>query len=209
MFPMMGGIPVVVKNLLIINGLAFLATIVFQGRFDIDVYNQLGLFVITSPNFEIYQVITHMFLHGGFLHLFLNMFILFMFGSVLEHIWGPRRFLSFYLLTGIGAAFLHVLVTIIEIAYADPQTAQTLQQIPTVGASGAIFGLLMAFAMFFPDQRLYLMAVLPIKAKYLVLGLIIFELVRGLGDPGSGIAHFAHLGGMLFGYILIKFWYKW
>ncbi len=201
-------LPVVVKNLLIINGLAFLATIVLADRYGFDMLRELGIYVITSPNFEVYQVVTHMFLHAGFGHLFFNMFALWMFGSIIENVLGPKRFLIYYFATGLGAAFLHMVVNLIHISYADPQTAQMLLQIPAVGASGAVFGLLLAYGMMFPNNHVYLFMLMPIKAKYFVIGYGLIELYLGLSMPGSNIAHFAHLGGMLFGFLLLRYWKK-
>ncbi len=231
-------LPPVVKNLLIINGLFFLATLAFQASFRIDLIEKLGLYMIGSPKFEPYQFISHMFMHGSMMHIFTNMFALWMFGNVLENVWGPKRFLTYYLITGLGAAVLHLGVNFVELQalksslLAAGYTASDLQvfvnsgsyqtlpgtstellkdyllkfYIPTVGASGAVFGILLAFGMLFPNSLIYLFFAIPIKAKYFVMGYGAIELYNGLSTPGSNIAHFAHLGGMLFGYLLIRYW---
>lgn len=226
----------VVKNLLILNGLMFLATMVLQGQ-GIDLNSTLGLYYPRSDAFQPLQLVVHMFLHGGFTHLFFNMFALFMFGAILEQRMGPQRFLMYYLITGFGAAALHLGVIHIEVLslqnkvdpatlsaiaeegraliesgrnYSDKAAGQLniLYNIPTVGASGAVFGLLLAFGLLFPDVPLMLIFFpVPIKAKYFVAGYAVIELVAGFGRiPGDNIAHFAHLGGMLFGYLLIRYW---
>lgn len=220
------GIPVVVKNLLIINGLFFLAS-VFVSPNGQPLAAMLGLFYIDSPFFEPYQIITHMFMHGGFTHIFFNMFALWMFGSQLEQIWGPKRFLTYYMLTGLGAAALHMGVMAMQVqGIAGMMTGnvqvvengfhvafsglESIYSTPTVGASGAIFGLLLAFGMLFPNTELMLIFLpIPIKAKYFVILYGLAELFFGIAQiEGDNIAHFAHLGGMLFGFILIKLWQK-
>ena len=221
-------IPPVVKNLLIINALMFLALITFSMR-GIDLNRILGMYYWGAPNFQPWQVVTHMFMHGGMMHIFFNMFALWMFGSLVEQRMGPERFLAFYLITGLGAAFLHMGVVTAEVhsmtglfnidvnniggldlTDSDQRRLGGIYYAPMVGASGAVFGLLTAFAMFFPNMPLYLIFFpVPIKAKYLVLGYGAIELFSGFGRiPGDNIAHFAHLGGMLFGFILMKYWYK-
>ena len=169
-------------------------------------------------------------MHGSFTHLFFNMFALWMFGKILENIWGEKRFLIYYMITGIGAAFIHLLISqyqIISISNQIPELvsiaiegkynpsiplSKKLTQLiitPTVGASGAVFGLLLAFGMLFPNALLYLYFAIPIKAKYFVIGYGILELYAGINNnPADNVAHFAHLGGMIFGYILIKYWKK-
>ncbi len=231
-------LPPVVKNLLIINGLFFLAMISFEAAFRINLIQQLGLFMPGSPKFEPYQFITHMFMHGGFSHLFFNMFALWMFGNVLENVWGPKRFLTYYLITGFGAAILHLGVSFVEIQMLKSEllaagySASDLRQfinsgsyqvlpgtsesalteylvryfIPTVGASGAVFGILLAFGMLFPNSMIYLFFAIPIKAKYFVMMYGALELFFGITRTGSNIAHFAHLGGMIFGFLLIRYW---
>lgn len=204
--------PPVVKNLLILNGLMFLATIAFEGM-GIDLNKTLGLFYFESDYFHPYQFVTHMFMHGSLLHIFSNMFALWMFGMRLENYWGPKRFLFFYFFCGLGAASIHSLVNYFEIQQlaqtADPEMLMAIKNIPTVGASGAVFGVLLAFGMIFPNTQLMLLfPPIPIRAKYFVFFYAIFELYAGISslNGGSNIAHFAHLGGMLFGYILVKYW---
>jgi membrane associated rhomboid family serine protease len=205
--------PDVVKNLLIINGLMYLATIALYGM-EIDLTRILGLFYIESDYFRPYQFVTHMFMHGSLLHIFANMFALWMFGTRLENFWGPKRFLFFYFFCGFGAAIIHSTVTYLEIQHLEKTVTDMgylmqVRNIPTVGASGAVFGVLLAFGMIFPNTQLMLLfPPIPIKAKYFVFFYAIFELYAGISSihGGSNIAHFAHLGGMLFGYILIKYW---
>ena len=220
---------VVVKNLLIINGLLFLATVSLS-NLGIDLVKIFGLHQFQSNDFRPHQLITHIFMHGSFTHLFFNMFALWMFGKILENIWGEKRFLIYYMITGIGAAFIHLLISqyqIISISNQIPELvsiaiegkynpsiplSKKLTQLiitPTVGASGAVFGLLLAFGMLFPNALLYLYFAIPIKAKYFVIGYGILELYAGISNnPADNVAHFAHLGGMIFGYILIKYWKK-
>ncbi len=262
-------LPPVVKNLLIINGLAFLATISFLNTFNIDLYKVLGLHFIGATNFEPYQFITYMFMHGGFTHLFFNMFALWMFGNVLENVWGPKRFLKYYFVTGIGAAIIHYGVMYLQMIptlqainefVADPShdklqlflnsehfmivstemqryyqdfaseynklmqlnnkeaamveavnfmnqyRVDLLNAHIVVGASGAVFGILLAFGMMFPNTYIYLFFAIPIKAKYFVMIFGALELYFGITGGRGNIAHFAHLGGMLFGYLMIKYW---
>ena len=212
----------VTKNLLYINVLMFLAALVAE-KYGIDLNQYLGLHLFIADDFKAFQVVTYMFMHGGFMHLFFNMFALFMFGRVLESVWGSARFLTFYLVTGIGAGLVQ---EIVQFIYYDMQLsmyqgvslgagvvvpmAQYLNMWITVGASGAIYGILLAFAMTFPNERLFIMPFpVPIKAKYFVLIFGALELLSGLGNhAGDNVAHFAHLGGMLFGLILILYWRK-
>ena len=235
--PTFGNIPVVVKNLIIVNVLMLLITFVLE-RMGIDLYTHLGLFFPLSEKFRLHQIFTHMFMHGGLTHLFFNMFALYMFGRVLESVWGPKRFLTFYLVTGIGAAVLHTAVNFIEyyhtVSQLSPEQIAHVKEIgygiwaegknfseplagklnmilniPTVGASGAVFGILLGFGMLFPNTQLMLLfPPIPIKAKYFVMGYGAIELYLGFSQPGSNVAHFAHLGGMLFGYFMIKYWNK-
>ncbi|MBR7134672.1 MAG: rhomboid family intramembrane serine protease [Bacteroidaceae bacterium] len=215
-------IPAVTKNLLAINVLMFIATIVLR-RQDIDLNNLLGLHLFIAQDFKPYQLVTYMFMHGGVMHLFFNMFALFMFGRVLETVWGPRRFLTYYMLTGIGAGILQQIVQYIYFETSlsmysgvtiAPNVvismAEYLNLWNTVGASGAVYGVLLAFAMMFPNERLFIMPFpFPIKAKYFVIMYGVIELVSGLSPrAGDNVAHFAHLGGMLFGLILILYWRK-
>lgn len=211
-------LPIVVKNLLIINALMFLASITLQ-RFNIDLSESLGLHFFKASGFRLYQFVTYMFMHANFSHLFFNMFALWMFGSTLENLWGKNRFLLFYMVCGIGAGLCQEVVQYIQYAtslsgYAKVDLngqivsmGQYLNMMNTVGASGAIYGLLLAFGMTFPESRIYLYFLFPIKAKWFVIGYAIIELVSGLSG-GSNVAHFAHLGGMLFGLVLILYWRK-
>ena len=211
-------LPTVVKNLLIINVLMYLATITLV-RFNIDLTNILGLHFFKASDFRIYQLVTYMFMHGNFGHLFFNMFALWMFGNTLENIWGSKRFLLFYMVCGMGAGLCQELVQYIQYTttLADYATVNTggqiipmstyLNMMTTVGASGAIYGLLLAFGMMFPDSRIYLYFFIPIKAKWFVIGYAVIELLMGLGGTDN-VAHFAHLGGMLFGLLLILYWRK-
>lgn len=193
-------LPLVVKNLLIINVIFFLAMLVLRG-YGIDINAILALHPLHThvqyPNgaigqFHIWQLVTYMFMHASFDHILFNMFALWMFGYVLENYWGSRRFLFYYLICGIGAGIINLMV---------PGWAST------VGASGAVYGILLAFGMMFPEERIYLYFIMPIKAKWFVIGYAAIELFLGL-QGGDGVAHFAHLGGMLFGLLLILYWRK-
>lgn len=229
-------LPDVVKNLLIINGLFFLATIALDSAFRFNLIRAIGLFPFDSEQFRPFQFVTHMFMHGGFTHLFFNMFALWMFGSAIENHWGGKRFLVYYLITGFGAALLQVGVNEWQIRtlaaemhpesvsmvlteglnllengqnYTDPLMGQLnlLINTPMVGASGAVFGVLIAFGMMFPNSLIYIYFLFPIKAKYLVMIYGAMELYSAIqNDPSNNIAHFAHVGGMLFGYLLIRYW---
>lgn len=258
------GITPVVKILIILNVVMYFLAMFADQRFQLDTSNILGLHLPQSTYWGPWQYITHMFMHGSISHLFFNMFALFMFGRVLESVWGSRRFLIFYFVCGIGAGVLNSLVGWFEIhrmleQYATFQAApepnllaefvnknighpagwiwevidqwinnptspeyidagkQLFQRIidlkvnvPMIGASGAIFGILLAFGMLFPNTELYLMFIpIPIKAKYFVLGYGLLEVFLGFQNSAAdNVAHFAHLGGMLFGFILIKYWSK-
>ena len=180
---------------------------------------KFALFYPTSPFFHFWQPVTHMFMHGGFGHLFFNMYSLFIFGSVLERVWGVKKFLLFYFATGIGAAAVHIGVQWIQIqayinAAAEGSTAaiqamHMLKMTPTVGASGAIYGVLMGYAMLYPDSVLTLLIPpVSLKAKWFVLIFAAIELALGVFGTRAGIAHFAHLGGLIFGFILIMYWKK-
>jgi|SRR5688572_4555033 len=260
-------LPVAIKNLLIINAILWLAENVFSNQLGFSFNQTFGLYYPESELFRPWQYVTHLFLHGNFLHLFSNMLALWMLGTVLENLWGSKRFLIYYFVTGLGAAFIHTLSGWYEIQHLqnvvdnyaaapnimdflsliknnmlyfqgenlatirnfidfwenrpdDPALAAqsvsfaqdlvTLKMnIPTVGASGAVFGVLLAFGMLFPNTVIYLYFALPIKAKYFVILYGLFELYSGFSNnPGDNVAHFAHLGGMLFGFILIKIWNK-
>jgi membrane associated rhomboid family serine protease len=238
----LGNIPPVVKNILIINVLAFFATYLFAkginipgiGYTRVNLNALLGLFTPGSEQFYFFQYITYMFMHANLTHIFFNMFAVYMFGRVLERVWGPQKFLFFYLATGIGAALLFVIVAFIRAKFlaATPnlvteiytkgfeilsnqqnyvnETAAALNHIvnvPMVGASGAVFGLLLAFGMMFPEERIYLYMILPVKAKWFVMGYGAIELYLMLvNQPGDNVAHLAHLGGMLVGFIIIRLW---
>lgn len=230
------GIPPVVQNLLIINGLLLLGMFALD-RMSIDLTDYLGLFFPGSKWFLPYQFITSMFMHADFSHLFFNMFALFMFGKILETVWGGKRFLIYYMITGVGAVLIHSLVNYIQAYpilqniseqelslvinegkealmmgknFVNPDLAQLnlIYNVPVVGASGAVFGILLAFGMLFPNTELMLLIPpMPIKAKYFVIGYGVFELFFGVANfQGDNVAHFAHLGGMLFGFILLKYW---
>ena len=255
-------LPDVVKNLLIINGLFFLATMVLESSFGIDLTGKLALYYFDSDKFKPYQFVSHLFMHGSFWHLFSNMFALWMFGNALENVWGPKKFLTFYLVTGLGAAALHSAITAYEVfnlsaacsAYANNPSIEAFhefikthlpaylkssymnfldewmntptsgeyaresvkavqkimelkQDVPTVGASGAVFGVLLGYGMLFPNTVIYLNFLFPVKAKYFVLFYGLFELYAGVQSfEGDNIAHFAHLGGMIFGFFLIRYW---
>jgi membrane associated rhomboid family serine protease len=232
------GMPPVVKNIIYINILMLLANYAAAAFFDIDLNRILGIYFPKSDQFRPIQIISHMFMHGGFWHLFFNMFALYMFGQVLEQVWGPRRFLIYYFVTGLGAMATHMTVMAIQYykalalispdglqevidngyayslqlkAYIDPamRDLQMILYTPTVGASGAVFGVLLAFGVLFPNTQLMLLfPPIPMKAKYFVMLYGGLELYLAITQPGSSVAHTAHLGGMIFGYILIRIWRK-
>ena len=216
---MMNNMPTVTKNLLIINFLAFVATWVLELR-GIDLTSLLGLHFFLASDFHLYQFVTYMFLHGGLTHIFFNMFALWMFGSVIERVWGPRKFLFYYICCGIGAGFAQELVQYANYIMSDLAAYQyvntgTVQMTTdayinlwtTIGASGAVYAILLAFGMIFPNERLFIIPFpFPIKAKWLVMGYIAIELFSAMSGPGDGVAHMAHLGGMLFGFLLIRYW---
>ena len=183
--------PPAVKHLLIINGIFFVGLStpgVAQALFEYG-----ALWPIGSGLFQPWQLVTYMFLHGGFGHIFFNLFALWMFGQSIENYWGTKRFTMFYFLTGIGAAILHMFIG--------------GGGAPTIGASGAVYGILLAFGMMFPNREIMLLIPpIPMKAKYFVALFGVIELISGISRTDSGVAHFAHLGGMLVGYILIKYW---
>ncbi|MBP1639709.1 MAG: Rhomboid family protein [Bacteroidetes bacterium] len=204
--------PPVILNLLVINFLFWLASVVLPGAASIDLNSMLGLHYWQSKDFHAYQLLTYMFQHASFNHIFFNMFGLFMFGPVLEQVWGSKRFLFFYLFTGIGAAITQEVMWSLSIY---PEIGSAITNVNfvggeplTVGASGAIFGILLAFAMVFPDARLFLLFLpIPIKAKYMIPVYALIELFLGVASfSGDNVAHFAHLGGALFGLILILIW---
>ncbi|GGE31562.1 rhomboid family intramembrane serine protease [Sphingobacterium cellulitidis] len=225
-----GNLPTVTKNLLIINIVCFIGTMIFDNatRF-------FGVFYPDSPFFKIWQVITYMFMHGGFGHIFFNMFALVMFGSVIERILGPKRFLNYYIICGLGALILQygiqafevyniagtikasqflnfnyttgMVSTNLPITQDQLGTLLSIYGTPMVGASGAIYGLLLAYGFLFPNAELMLIFLpIPIKAKYFIPILIVIELFLGFSNTGGSIAHLAHVGGALFGFILLKIW---
>ncbi|MFC5285088.1 rhomboid family intramembrane serine protease [Pedobacter alpinus] len=254
--------PPIVKNLLIINGILFFATYVFQSSFGFDLSEHLALFYPASDKFRVWQLFTHLFMHANIGHIFSNMFALWMFGSVLEKFMGSKKFINYYILTGIGASILFLGVQALEIAplqssaevytaapsiskyesFVQDQVPENIQpdfnrvteywqqnpesvdakkasvnmvnsylsaklNTPVLGASGAVFGILLAFGMLFPNTLIYIYFFFPMKAKYLVILYGLFELYNGMANnPGDNVAHFAHLGGMLVGFILIKLW---
>ncbi|MDR1758139.1 MAG: rhomboid family intramembrane serine protease [Bacteroidales bacterium] len=203
-------LPPVVKNLLIINVLFFLATILLA-PVGVDLVKIFGLHYFSAPDFRPWQLVTYMFMHANFGHIFFNMFALWMFGAALEQVMGQKRFLTYYLITGIGAAILHYLVLYYQLRpylmmYEMSGNMNALNQFVTIGASGSVFGLLLAFGMLFPNSEIYLYFLLPIKAKWFVIIYGAIELFYGIGGTNDGVAHFAHLGGMLFGFILLMAW---
>jgi membrane associated rhomboid family serine protease len=236
------GLPPVVKNIIMLNIIMLLVAYAVQsimgfslGNENLYLNTKLGLYFPKSEQFMPLQIVTHMFMHGGLWHIFFNMYALFIFGPILEHVWGPKRFLIYYLVCGLGAALTHE--TVIAFQYyhlvkeIGPENMQiflrdgaeglytgniesiqslfNLLHTPTVGASGAIFGVLLAFGVLFPNTQLMLLfPPIPIRAKYLVAGYGALELYLALTQPGSDIAHVAHLGGMLFGFFLIRYWRK-
>lgn len=217
----MRSIPAVTKNLLIINLIMFLATEVVS-RMGIDLNDVLGLHFFMARDFAVYQLFTYMFMHGGLTHIFFNMFALWMFGCVVERVWGPKKFLFYYLLCGVGAGLMQEGAQFVNYAInglaayktvsvggmAIP-TAEYLNLWTTVGASGAIYAILLAFGMTFPEDRIFIFPLpIPIKAKWFVMIYVAIELFMAIGSRGDGVAHVAHLGGMLFGFLLIKYWQR-
>lgn len=265
-------LPPVIKNLLIINILMFIAKVVFIRSLDIDLDKILGLHYFSAPDFRPWQLVTYLFMHGDLRHLFFNMFAVWMFGSTLENVWGAKRFIFYYLITGFGAAIIQYIVIYVEIrsimetvsylqnnlsvktfesfvnsevftnnldytfsrkfnefvpvyneaAATNPNKAISLasaflQEFKNyqlnarviIGASGSLFGILLAFGMLFPNTMLYLYFLVPVKAKWFVIGYGAIELFLGLkNSPLDNVAHFAHLGGMLFGFFVILIWKK-
>ena len=222
-------LPPVVKNLIFINALFFLATaFLFKDQFYFDGFEEdglegvFGLWPINHENFRPYQIFTHMFTHAGIMHILFNMFSLWMFGRTLETVWGPKKFLTFYLICGIGAAFAHMTVAYfqyqevlktMEMLKATGQT-ELLQlyksgKFYAVGASGAVMGVLVAFAYLFPNTVLMLLfPPIPIKAKWLILIMVAYDLFSGLGSASDGVAHWAHLGGTAVGFLMVYIWNK-
>lgn len=202
----MENFPPIVKNLLIINVLVWVAQMVFDQQFDLT--RKLSLWPVNTPYFEPYQLATHMFLHGGFMHLFFNMLMLWMIGRVLESYWGSKRFLFFYLACGVGGAFAHLGVEYIQISN-QMAAGGPIEVGYALGASGAIMGLMAGFAWLFPNTEFMLIFFpIPIKAKYFVPGLMALDIFGAFSSTGSGIAHFAHLGGAVTGLIIVLIWNK-
>jgi membrane associated rhomboid family serine protease len=216
-------IPVITRNLLIINILAFMAMLVFRQMGIADLNSLCGLHFFMAQDFHVYQLVTYMFMHGGWEHIILNMFMLWMFGAVMERVWGPKRFIFYYIFCGIGAGLMQEVAQFFYVwlfGFNQPMGflesfsvmhhfAADLNSLTTVGASGAIYALLLAFGMSFPDEKMFIIPIpVPIKAKWMVMGSIAIELFSALATPGSQVAHVAHLGGMLFGFFLIRYWQK-
>jgi membrane associated rhomboid family serine protease len=223
-------LPPVIKNLLIINILFFVATYVLQKANIINLNYYLALFHWSSPLFKPWQIITHIFMHGSLSHLFVNMFALWMFGTTIENYMGSKRFLIYYIICGLGAALCYSLVFTWdhakELAWFNSIPKDTKLELihqalsaqavpvnmfpsitPMLGASGAVMGVLFAFGYLFPNRLIYIYLLIPIKAKYLVAIYAAIELILGIANsPNDTVAHFAHLGGMLFGFLLFKFW---
>lgn len=219
----MNNIPPITKNLLIINVLCFLAFFVLKtGGYGIDLNDVLGLHFFLAEDFRPWQLLTYMFMHGGWEHLFFNMFALWMFGRILEQVLGDKRFLIYYLICGISAGCVQEVAQLIQYysmglsSYELVQTSHGtmamgsfLNAWTTVGASGAVYGILLAFGYLFPEERMFVFPVpFPIKAKYFVVGYALIELTSALAQRGDGVAHCAHLGGMFFGWLLLRHWKK-
>ena len=230
--------PPVVLNLLIINILFFMATALLPEQASDTLINTLGLHFWRSSEFNYWQLLTYMFLHSNFTHLFMNMFALWMFGRTIESYWGGKRFLIYYLVTAIGAGLIQEAVYSVRIYQIVSQLSPELVDIvkneglailqqsqnytdkfmgslnlllnmPTVGASGGVFGILLAFGMMFPNALIYIYLLFPVKAKWLVVGYGVLELWLGIANrSGDNVAHFAHLGGMIFGFFLLLLWKK-
>ena len=214
----MNNLPVVTKNLLIINVLCFFAGVVAK-RYGVDLNDTLGLHFFLASDFNLAQLITYMFMHADLEHIFFNMFAVWMFGRTLEQVLGPKRFLIYYMVCGIGAGVMQEIVQYVfyvtELShYSGVNTGlavipmqEYLNLMTTVGASGAVYGILLAFGMMFPNTGMFVFPLpFPIKAKYFVIGYAVIELLLGFGRSGDGVAHFAHLGGMIFGFLLIMYW---
>ncbi|PVD51585.1 hypothetical protein DC498_14285 [Terrimonas sp.] len=220
-------LPLIVKNLLIINALVFLAQKAFEGSTGFSIEKYFALHDIHSVYFKPHQLISYMFLHGSFEHILFNMFALWMFGSTLENYWGPKKFLIFYLLCGIGAGALHLGVLYYENEMLIRDTYQKIASLgegaqlealkqmyiqintSTLGASGSVFGCLAAFGYLFPNSLIYLYFFIPIKAKWFVIMYGAMELILGIqNSAGDNVAHWAHLGGALIGFLLVLYWNK-
>ena len=221
----MRNIPIVTKNLLIVNVVAFLVCYLFgkdaSGNFMLN--DILGLHFFMASDFHVYQLITYMFMHGGFEHIIFNMFALWMFGCVVERVWGAKKFLFYYIVCGVGAGLFQEAAQYVSYLYNDFSAYQFIvdangPRLPmgdylnlwtTVGASGAIYAILLAFGMIYPNERIFIFPLpVPIKAKYFVIGYAAIELFSALATRGDGVAHIAHLGGMVFGFFMIRYWRK-
>jgi membrane associated rhomboid family serine protease len=197
-----------VKWLIIVTSAVFVLTYIPAQIFRSDLFNDLSDFFglrtdLVIHKFYVWQFVTYLFLHGGWFHIIFNMFALWMFGSDLEKLWGGKKFLFYYFLTGIGAGILDVTLN----ALFHPSVAS-----PTIGCSGAVYGLLLAYGMLFPDRLIYLYMIIPIKAKWFVVIMGAIEFVSSFSGSGSGVSHVAHLGGMLFGFLYLHGWslpYRW
>lgn len=213
-------IPAVTRNLIIVNLLCFLAMLALSNA-NVDLNSLFGLHFFLASDFHVYQLLTYLFMHGGWEHIILNMFMLWMFGAVMERVWGPRRFMAYYLFCGVGAGLMQEIAQFVQFYVISSQSGFGLSQLlqvaaandsalgqwTTVGASGAIYALLLAFGMMFPEERMFIIPIpIPIKAKWMVMGSIAVELFSALASPGSQVAHLAHLGGMIFGFFLIRYW---
>ena len=213
-------IPPVTKNLLIITAICFFGSVV-AAKYGIDLNNILVLHFFLSSDFQPYQLVTYMFMHAGFEHIFFNMFAVWMFGRALEQLWGGKRFLLYYLVCGIGAGliqegvqYIHYITELSQFGGVNTGSSiipmgEYLNMINTIGASGAVYAILLAFGMTYPESRLFVFPIpVPIKAKWFVIGYAAIELLLGITATSDGIAHFAHLGGMIFGFLLIIYWRK-
>lgn len=215
--------PAVTRNLLIINFLCFIAMLVLAQMGVANLNDLCGLHFFMASDFHAYQLLTYMFMHGGWEHIILNMFMLWMFGAVMERVWGAKRFIFYYLFCGVGAGLMQEIAQFVQfyvmasdagfglsmLSQVAAANDAALGQWTTVGASGAIYALLLAFGMMFPDERMFIIPIpIPIKAKWMVMGSIVVELFSALASPGSQVAHLAHLGGMIFGFFLIRYWQK-
>ena len=222
---MFRNIPTITKNLLFINLIAFLATFALGNQFNLQEWGKLHFFM--APDFHIYQLITYQFLHADFTHIFFNMFALWMFGCVIERVWGPQKFLIYYLVCGIGAGLCQEIVQYVEYSSSGLAQLSINSIIPvgtnsgtitmsvgsylntwgTIGASGAVYGILLAFGMTFPNERILIFPIpIPIKAKWFIIIYAAIEFFSAMSANGSNVAHMAHLGGMLFGLLLILYW---
>ena len=216
----MNYLPPITKNLLIINVLCFFGALVSR-RYGIDLNDVLGLHFFLASDFKLFQLVTYMFMHADFQHVFFNMFAVWMFGRTLEQVLGSKRFFTYFMVCGIGAGLVQEVVQYVQYAtqlshYDGVNTGlavipmeEYLNLMTTVGASGAVYGILLAFGMLFPNSQMFVFPIpFPVKAKFFVIGYAIIELISGLGTSGDGVAHFAHLGGMIFGFFLIVYWRK-